>query len=488
VQQRQNYSIKIVSDYIKSQEDFGIIMELKGLVESRIMHNGITNYSDIAKRLERLPVSWLHYKLLIIHGFGWLFDAMDVGIVTFVMAALAKDWKLPPGQLGLIGSASLAGMFLGAAVSGIVADYWGRKKVFQVTLLIFAVTSLLCAFAWNVTSLIIFRFLVGVGLGGELPVVSSLLSEFVPSKHRGRFIVLLESFWAYGWLIAALIAFLIIPSHGWRIAFAIGAIPAFYIWIIRRKLPESPRWYASKGRFVEAEATMATLEKETERLTRSSLPVVEKEPEKETNKSTRFTFVELWTSEYRKRTIMLWILWFGLVFGYYGIFVWLPTLLIKAGYSMVNSFLYVVIITLAQIPGYFSAAYLVERIGRKPVIVVYLLMSAMTAYLFGQASNTSSILLWASLMSFFNLGAWGAVYTYTPELYPTRARATGAGSAAAFGRIGGILAPIIVGFLLPSIGRGGVLAMNAALLVVAAGAVGILGLETKGRTLEEISA
>jgi MFS transporter, putative metabolite:H+ symporter len=161
------------------------------------MSDRTTSYSDIARRLERLPISWLHYKLLIIHGFGWLFDAMDVGIVTFVMAALAKDWKLPSNQLGLIGSAGLAGMFVGAAVSGIVADYWGRKKVFQVTLLIFAVTTLLCACAWNLTSMVIFRFFVGLGLGGELPVVSSLLSEFVPGRHRGRFIVLLESFWAY---------------------------------------------------------------------------------------------------------------------------------------------------------------------------------------------------------------------------------------------------------------------------------------------------
>ena len=196
---------------------------------------------NTAKRLERLPLSWLHYKFLFIHGFGWLFDAMDVGIITFVLAALAKDWGLHPNQIGLIGSAGLAGMAVGAAISGIVADYWGRKKVFQVTLLIFAVTTLLCASAWNVTSMMFFRFLVGVGLGGELPVVSSLLSEFIPGKQRGRFIILLESFWAWGWLIAALVAFLVIPAHGWRIAFVIGAIPAFYIWVVRRKLPESDR-------------------------------------------------------------------------------------------------------------------------------------------------------------------------------------------------------------------------------------------------------
>jgi putative MFS transporter len=448
----------------------------------------MTSTSNIANRLERLPISWLHYRLLILNGFGWLFDALDVGIVTFVMAALAKDWKLQPEQLGLIGSAGLAGMFLGAAISGIVADYWGRKKVFQVTLLVFAVTTLLCAFAWSVTSMIIFRFLVGVGLGGELPVVSSLLSEFIPGRQRGRFIVLLESFWAFGWLLAALVAFLLIPVYGWRIAFVVGAIPAFYIWIVRRKLPESPRWYECKGRLAEAEDVMNSLERESERLTGRMLPPVEKVSDSEPVTIHRFTFSELWSSAYRKRTIMLWILWFGLVFGYYGIFVWLPTLLVRAGYSMVNSFFYVIIITLAQIPGYFSAAYLVERIGRKPVIVVYLLMSAVCAYLFGHASSTTMILTWASSMSFFNLGAWGAVYTYTPELYPTRERATGAGAAAAFGRIGGLLAPILVGVLLPSIGRGGVLTMNAVLLVVAAGAVWILGTETKGKSLEEASS
>jgi putative MFS transporter len=448
----------------------------------------MTNPSHIAKRLERLPVSRLHYRLLIIHGFGWLFDALDVGIVTFVMAALAKDWKLQPNQLGLVGSAGLAGMCLGAAISGVVADYWGRKKVFQVTLLAFAVTTLLCAFAWNVTSMVVFRFLVGVGLGGELPVVSSLLSEFIPSKHRGRFIVLLESFWAYGWLIAAVVAFLVIPAHGWRVAFVIGAIPAFYVWVVRRQLPESPRWYESKGRLLDAEAEMSSLEEQTERLTGAPLLPVEREASPELAKLHPFSFAELWTPAYRKRTIMLWTLWFGLIFGYYGIFVWLPTLLVKAGYSMVNSFLYVIIITLAQIPGYFSAAYLVERVGRKPVIVAYLLMSAATACLFGQAASTAMILTWACLMSFFNLGAWGAVYTYTPELYPTRDRATGAGAAAAFGRIGGFLAPLTVGFLLPAIGRGGVLVLNATLLAIAALAVAALGVETKGVELENISA
>jgi len=450
--------------------------------------NTSTTETPISRRLERLPISWLHIRLLFIHGFGWFFDAMDVGIVTFVMVALAKDWHLKPDQLGLIGSSGLAGMFIGALVSGVVADYFGRKRVFQVTLLIFASSSLLCAFAWDLTSLIVFRFLVGIGLGGELPVVASLLSEFIPGERRGRFIVLLESFWAFGWLAAAIVAYVVIPVHGWRIAFVIGALPAFYIWVVRRKLPESPRWYESRGKFREAEAIMESLERDSERITKKPLPPT---PSLETapaiSMNNGFSFLRLWTPEYLQITLMLWILWFGLVFGYYGIFVWLPSLLVKAGYTMVNSFLYVIVITVAQIPGYFSAAYCVEKYGRKPTIAIFLIASAIAAFAFGKSISTGSILTSACIMSFFNLGAWGAVYTYTPELYPTFARATGAGSAAAFGRIGGFLAPIVVGHLLPSIGRSGIMTLNAAMLAIAAVSVSLFGGETKGIVLEDAS-
>jgi len=443
---------------------------------------------NIAARLERLPLSRPHFRLLIIHGFGWLFDAMDVIMLSFILAALAQQWKLASSQIGLIASAGLFGMFVGAALSGIVADYWGRKAVFQVTLLIFSISTLLCAFASDIKTLMILRFFVGVGLGGEFPVVSSLMSEFIPSKYRGRMVTLLESFWAYGALVAAVISFLVIPTYGWRIAFVIGGLPALYVWVIRRRLPESPRWLESKGRTVEAEHVMKALESEVEKSTRMALPPIETSEVPVVPPKSRFTFSELWTRPYRVRTVMLWTLWFGIVFGYYGIFVWLPTLFVRAGYTLVNSFLYVVIITLAQIPGYFSAAYLIERIGRKSTLTAYLILSALAAFLYGQATSTTGLLVWASVMSFFFLGAWGVVYAYTAELYPTRARATGAGSASAVGRIGGILAPTVVGILLPSIGSSGVLALNAVALAVAAGSVALLGTETKGRKLEDISA
>lgn len=445
--------------------------------------------SSVSARLEKLPISWVHYKLLLIHGTGWLFDAMDVGIVTFVVVALARDWKLNPGQIGLIGSAGLAGMFVGAALSGWAADRLGRKAVFQVTLLIFSISTLLCSLAWNFESMMIFRFFVGLGLGGELPVVSSLMSEFVPAQARGKFIVLLESFWAYGWILAALIAYLIIPAHGWRIAFAIGALPAFYVWVIRRKLPESPRWLLSRGRTAEAESVLRQLEDESDRITKSA-PRVRVNLELGVTDgavSEPASWRELWSTQFVARTTALWVLWFCLVFGYYGIFIWLPTLLVNSGFSIVRSFQFVLIGALAQIPGYFSAAYLVEKVGRRPVISVFLLMSGLTAICFGHSTTTFNIIFWSSLMSFFNLGAWGAVYTYTPELYPTRIRARGAGMAAAIGRIGGIVAPIVVGMLLPRIGRVGIMLLNAIFFFVGAAVVVWLGDETKGRVLEEIS-
>jgi MFS transporter, putative metabolite:H+ symporter len=443
---------------------------------------------SIGNRLEQLPISWTHRRLLFLHGFGWLFDAMDVGIITFVLAALAHDshWHLRPDQVGGIASVGVAGMLVGALLAGMVADRFGRKAVFQITLLLFSLTTLLCAAAWSVASMAFFRFFVGVGLGGELPVACSLLSEFIPTKFRGRYVVLLESFWAFGWLLAALVAFLLIPRYGWKWGFIVGAIPAFYVWVLRRKLPESPRWYEAKGRFAEAEEVMRSLEaplKAKITLQPDILLPVPTSPGATTRGIWRIT--DLWARNYIRVTFMLWILWFGLNFGYYGIFVWLPTLLLKSGYSLTNSFGYVLFVTFFQIPGYFSAAKLIEMLGRKAVISIYLTAASVTAVFFGHATSNAQVLIWASLMSFFALGAWGAVYAYTPELYPTRIRTTGAGAASAFGRIGGVLAPISVGALLPSLHREGVLDVNAAMFLLAAMVVALLGVETRGRKFPE---
>jgi putative MFS transporter len=442
-------------------------------------------------RLDKVPLGKFHRKLILVSGIGWMFDSLDVGLVSFVVATLAREWKLSPSEVAWLISTGLLGMLVGAATAGSLADRWGRRMMFQATLLIFSLATGLCGLAWSYAALICGRFLVGFGLGGELPIASTLVSEFSPAKSRGKVIVILESFWAYGWVLAALVAFFVIPRFGWRIAFLLGTLPAFYTFVLRRAIPESPRFLLSKGRVKEAMAVVRMVEKATG-LAPADETVQQGQaasPARPTDQSLLKNLGELWQRPHLRRTIMLWILWFTIIFSYYGIFTWLPTLLSAGGRGLTKSFQYVLIITLAQIPGYFSAAYLVDKIGRKWTLAPYLFLTAVGAFFFRNAGAPAEILFWGSFISFFNLGAWGVVYTYTPELYPTRIRGTGVGWAAACGRFAGVLAPLVAGQLLGKWGAGyqSVFLLFAAVLLASAINVLVLGEETKGQTLEQIA-
>lgn len=437
----------------------------------------------VLERLEALPVGRFHYKLLLVTGLGWLFDSMDTGLIAFILPVLAKEWGLAPGQMGLIGSIGLIGMALGAVISGTVADRIGRKKVFTITVLLYSIASAFCALSWNYQSLLVFRFLVGFGLGGELPVAATLVSEYAPSRVRGRFIVLLESFWGLGWIAAACIAYFFIPVYGWRMAFLIGALPALYVCLIRLHMPESVRYLLTRGRVDEARQIVFSLEKQLH--VPSALFTGETEPVPVVAKA---SFRELWKKPFMSRTIMLWLVWFGINFSYYGIFMWLPSLVFQQGFTVVKTFEYVLIMTLAQLPGYYCAAWLVDKIGRKYTLSAFLLFSGVASYFFGHASTAATLMMWGSVMSFFNLGAWGVLYTYTPEQYPTAIRALGSGWAAGFGRFGGMAAPMMVGALLArSFGFASVFYMFALVFAAVAVIVLSLGVESKQKDLESLS-
>lgn len=437
----------------------------------------------VLERLEALPLGRFHYKLLLVTGLGWLFDSMDTGLIAFILPVLAKEWGLAPGQMGLIGSIGLIGMALGAVVSGTIADRIGRKKVFTITVLLYSIASAFCALSWNYQSLLVFRFLVGFGLGGELPVAATLVSEYAPSRVRGRFIVLLESFWGLGWIAAACIAYFFIPLYGWRMAFLIGALPALYVCLIRMHMPESVRYLLAHGRVGEARKIVVSLERQLH------VPVAPFVSEKETVPVVaKASFRELWKKPFASRTIMLWLVWFGINFSYYGIFMWLPSLVFQQGFTVVKTFEYVLIMTLAQLPGYYCAAWLVDKIGRKYTLSAFLLFSGVASYFFGHASTAAALMMWGSVMSFFNLGAWGVLYTYTPEQYPTAIRALGSGWAAGFGRFGGMAAPMMVGALLArSFGFASVFYMFALVFAAVAVIVMSLGIESKQKDLESIS-
>jgi len=432
-------------------------------------------------RLDRVPLNRFHWTLLITSGLGWMFDAMDVLLIGFLVAPITKEFALAPAQVGLVASAGFVGMFLGAAISGRLADRYGRRLIFQATLVLFSIGAVLSALAPTFELLLAARVVAGLGLGGELPVVATLVSEFSPRAQRGRMIVLLESFWAYGTLAAGLVALLVLPQFGWRGAFVVAALPALYVAYLRSALPESPRYLAERGRGAEADAIVRRVERAGGGALLTLGAAVAPA------RSGRTSLAELWKPAYARRTAMLWILWFGITFTYYGIFLYVPSLLAARGLSEVRSNEFFFLSTIAQIPGYFSAAWLVERWGRKPTLVAYLLGTAASAFMFGNSGTGTDAFVYAALLSFFNLGAWGVVYTISPELYPTAVRATGAGVAAAVGRTGGIIGPFLMPVLVPAFGQSGVFAMFMILLVVTAASVWLLAEETKGRSLEEIA-
>lgn len=430
-----------------------------------------------AERLERLSFTGRHAKLLAGSGIGWALDAMDVGLIAFVMAALASAWQLDKTTLSWIASIGFVGMALGATLGGLLADRVGRRQVFAITLLVYGIATGASALAGSVAVLIVLRFLVGLGLGAELPVASTLVSEFAPRKIRGRMVVALEAFWAVGWLAAALIGYLVIPAvpEGWRWALAIGMVPTAYAAIVRFGLPESVRFLELKGRFGEAEKVVAGFEEAAGVVTVPS-PDVASVPE--------VSAKSIWAPELRRRTAALWAVWFCINLSYYGAFTWLPTLLLGQGFTLVKSFEYTVIITLAQLPGYAVAAWLIEKWGRRATLATFLAGSALSAAAFGFAGTETAIIAAGCALSFFNLGAWGALYAIGPEVYTTAVRGTGTGAAAAFGRIASIIAPLLVPLLLGATGNGLVVvfAVFGAAFAVAAGAAMLLP-EEKGKAL-----
>lgn len=433
------------------------------------------------ERLDRLPVTPKHKKLLWGSGIGWALDAMDVGLISFIMAALAVHWNLESTQTSWIATAGFVGMALGATLGGLLADKFGRRHIFALTLLVYGIATGASALATGLGVLIALRFIVGLGLGAELPVASTLISEFAPRKVRGRMVVLLEAFWAAGWIAAAVIGTFVVGASdsGWRWALAIGMVPALYALYVRMALPESVRYLEAKDRHTEAEEVVSSFEASAiadgAELNDAPAPAeVDADP----------TDTSIWSPTLRARTAALWVIWFCINLSYYGAFIWIPSLLVADGFTLVRSFTFTLIITLAQLPGYAAAAWLIEVWGRRITLAVFLVGSAFSAGAFGMADTEVTIIVAGCFLSFFNLGAWGALYAIGPELYPTHIRGRGTGAAAGFGRIASIISPLIVPPILAAAGAPWLFVLFAAAFAIAAIAAFTLP-ENKGKALAD---
>lgn len=437
-------------------------------------------------RLDSLPFTRKHLRLLTGSGVGWALDAMDVGLISYILAALVAEWQLAPAEASWIVSVGFIGMAVGASVGGLLADRLGRRQVFALTLLVYGLATGASALVGGVAILLVLRFFVGLGLGSELPVASTYVAEFAPARIRGRLVVILEAFWAVGWTAAALIGYFVVPlENGWRWAFALGAIPAVYALVVRWALPESPRFLESRGRVAEADAIVREFEVAAGRaITRSESPVAAPSAAGRPTPRGLAAVAALWAPALRMRTAAIWVVWFCVNFSYYGAFIWIPTILFNQGFDLVRSFGFTLIITLAQLPGYAVAAWLIEVWGRRATLATFLVGSAIAAVFFGSSTEPWQIIASGMALSFFNLGAWGALYAVTPELYPTTLRATGAGWAAAVGRIASIVAPLFVPWAMVLGGAPLLFVVFSVFFGIAA--LGVIPLaDRRGQTLDE---
>ena len=459
---------------------------------SRTRERVVRGNANVAARLERLPLTNYQRSLFAIIATAWFFDSMDLGIMTFVLGSIKTEFGLSSAQAGLLASSSFLGMFLGAAIAGMLADKFGRKPVFQISMIFWGVGSLMCGFANDVNWLMAFRIILGFGMGMEFPIGLSMVSELVPAKSRGKYVAVLEGFWPIGFIAAGALAYFALPLVGWRGIFIALSIPAVFVFIVRRYVPESPRWLQDAGRVEEADAVTSKIERNVVAANGGkALPAPAAAVDMPEQVDKRALFAELWHGVYAKRTIMLWALWFFALLGYYGLTSWLGALLQQAGYAVTKSVMYTVYISLAGIPGFMFSAWLLEKWGRKPTCVLMLVGSAAAAYMYGQVATAQAPvaqLIGAGLcMQFFLFGMWSVLYAYTPELYPTRSRGTGSGFASSVGRLGSLLGPSAVGLILPFTGHTGVFTLGAISFGIAAVVVVLLGVETKGRSLEEVS-
>lgn len=443
--------------------------------------------AGISARLERLPFTTYQVGIFGVIATAWFFDSIDLGSLTFLLGPIKTEFHLSAAQAGLLSSISFLGMFFGAASSGVAADWFGRKALFQVSMIFWGVGSISCGLAHDAHSLEWSRLLVGFGMGMEFPVAQALASEFTPASHRGRYIALLEGFWPLGFIAAGLVALWLMPVAGWRGVFIAEGVPAVFLLIVRRVVPESARWLADRGRIAKADEVLSRIEREVERRYGKALPEPQPLAPIPTRRGWTVRFAELWSALLLRRTLMLWALWFFALLGYYGLTTWLSALLQQSGFPVTKSVYFTVLISLAGIPGFLASSWLVEAWGRRPTCVVMLLGAAIAAYFYGTAQSQEHLLGFGLVMQFCLFGMWSVLYAYTPELYPTRLRATGAGFASAVGRLGSVLGPFAVGLALPTVGHAGIFAFGAGAFICAAVAVLLFGVETKGRRLEDIA-
>jgi putative MFS transporter len=442
--------------------------------------------AEVCARIERLPTSSWHVKARVIIGVATFFDAFDALAIAFVLPVLAPLWKLTGPQIGLMISAGYLGQLAGALLFSWIAERVGRVKALAWSILVLSIMSLACAFAWDYQSLLIFRTLQGLGLGGEVPIAAVYISEITRAKGRGRFVLLYELIFPIGLVGAGLLARWVVPAFGWNYMFVIGAVPAFLVLFLQRVLPESPRWLAAHGRDKEAEEAVSHIERETEKALGATLPPVQNSVAADERPA---TWSDLFGPTYLRRTLVVWVIWFGAYLITYGLTVWLPTMYRTVFHlPLEQSLQYGLITQLVGLLGTLTCALSIDYFGRRPWFAIAFVGAAvaLSALWFLGAQAPLRVLTFVSVAFFFSSVVSIGAYLYTPELYPTRARALGVGVATAWLRLASMIGPTVVGLMIGG-GLENVFLAFGVIAAIAAVITALFAVETKNRVLEEVS-
>jgi putative MFS transporter len=442
--------------------------------------------ADISARLERLPITRRVFWTRNIIGAATFFDGYTVIAIAYAMPVLVKEWGLTSDQTGYILSAGYLGQVLGAILFGWLAERIGRLSVLLFTVLLFVSMDIACLFAWGAASMIIMRFVQGIGTGGEVPVASAYINEYIGSKGRGRFFLLYEVMFLFGLVGAGLIARALVPIYGWKAMFIVGLVPALILLPLRFFMKESPRWLASKGRYDEADKIVMALEQ-------GAIAGGHKleAPQPVAVKADAVTdWKELFRGIYARRTLMIWGLWFCSYMVANGMITWLPTLYSKVyKLPLETALAYGLTTSVMGAAAAIVCALLIDKVGRKRWYTwAFLIAPLLLAYLgYTGAQTAEQVLIFAGLAYAIIQTITFSLYLYSAELYPTRLRALGTGLGSAWLRLGSSAGPIVVGWLMASAGIQYVFWTFAGLLLLGALITAFFAVETKGRVLEELS-
>jgi MFS transporter, putative metabolite:H+ symporter len=449
----------------------------------------------IAERIERLPLGGFHRRFIGLVSLGNFFDLYDIFIVAYLGAALQQSGFLTLKQFTAFVAAGFLGMFVGTVVFGMGSDRMGRRSAFIVLLLIYSVFTFADAFAPNAMWLIALRFFAGVGIGAEIVVIDTYVTEVVPSYARGRYVAITQVAGFCAVPVAALLSRALVPTHwlmsGWRWVMVIGASGALATWWFRRRLPESPRWLESRGRLEEADAVMSALEKESFGGPDRRGGEVESTPGsfaklRMTREEREGSFAELWRAPYLGRTVMLMMFQALQTIGFYGFANWAPTFLLKRGVSLLHSLEWTMLIAVVSPIGPLLAAWTSDKFERKWTIVVLALLVALLGLGFGNSLAPAAVVGFGALLTLANYWFSAAFHAYQAELYPTRLRGTGVGFTYSWSRLSAAFTSILIAWVL-GYGVPAVFAMLAVAMTLVAVVIGALGPRTNRMVLEEIS-